>query len=153
MSHTKTVASYIDILVQNQCAITPIRESILDVLVTTKQPLNSKEILAKLEEKGVSAHRATVYRDIDFFVRQGVVNSYSFKDQSTLYYELVSDHHHHCVCENCGDIFSIVPKEIEKAIDVYIQKLSSKKEFEVTSHRLKFYGICKACSTHKKRKE
>lgn len=152
MSHVKKITTYLEKLEQLQCSITPIRESILEVLIASSQPICSKEILAQLKKKGVSAHRATVYRDIDFFLKQGIVNSYSFKEQSTLYYELVSDHHHHCVCEICGKIFSVVPTSIEKAIDLYTQELFDKKKFKVSSHRLKFYGRCKACFHQLERK-
>lgn len=126
--------------------ITPIREAILKTLCRAKQPLTARQILNSLSKQKVSAHRATVYRDIEFLTKNNLVNSYSFKDESVLRYEIVSDHHHHAVCESCGHVKNIVPEIVETAIDKYNDILLTQEGFHVTNHRLKFYGKCKQCN-------
>ena len=55
-------------------------------------------------------------------------------------YELAEDHHHHLICEACGDISEF--EECPLASEL-VSLVSS--EFEVRSHSVEVYGRCGAC--------
>jgi Fur family ferric uptake transcriptional regulator len=55
-------------------------------------------------------------------------------------YELAEYHHHHMICESCGDI-----SEFEECpLDPELLPPES-ADFEVRSHSLEVYGRCGAC--------
>lgn len=145
----KLFKQHLNQLKKTGSVITPIRQAILNILCQASQPLTVRHILSQLGLDKVKAHRATVYRDIEFLTHHGLVNCYALKDQSVLHYEIVSDHHHHIVCESCGHVENILPQNIEVAILDYQNTLKKQKNFAVTSHRLKFYGICSTCISKK----
>ncbi len=53
-------------------------------------------------------------------------------------FELAEDHHHHLVCESCGDVseFEECPLDLRLLRDV---------DFEISSHSLEIYGRCTDC--------
>ena len=55
-------------------------------------------------------------------------------------YELAEDHHHHLICEGCGDIteFERCPLDLRGLPDVV-------GGFEVRAHSLEVYGTCPDC--------
>lgn len=148
MSHTQLfIQKCIAQIKSHQETVTPIREAILLVLGQTDQPLTARQILINITQNGVPAHRATVYRDIDWCVRKGFINSYTFKDKPVLYYELATDHHHHLVCEGCGRVETVYPEEVEEGIKAFEANLANTLGFSISSHRLKFYGTCHTCQS------
>jgi len=125
--------------------ITPIRQKIISILCTEVKPISSREILNKMTEEGVSVHRATVYRDIDFCEKRGLINSYMFKDKPVVFYEIAGEHHHHVICDVCGEIQIIFPNKIEKSIKDFEKDFLKSNNFKINSHRIKFYGQCDKC--------
>ena len=80
----------------------------------------------------------TVYRTLDLLSKLGIVRRMDLGDGPR--YELAEDHHHHLICESCGDI-----SEFEECpLDSEGVSLSS-SEFEVHSHSVEVYGLCAAC--------
>jgi Fur family transcriptional regulator, ferric uptake regulator len=92
------------------------------------------EIRARCPDVGL----VTVYRTLDLLSELGIVRRLDFGDGAR--YELAEDHHHHMICESCGDIseFEECPLEPE------LLPLEN-SEFEVRSHSLEVYGRCAGC--------
>ena len=80
----------------------------------------------------------TVYRTLYLLNELGIVRRLDLGDGSR--YELAEDHHHHIICESCGDIsdFEECPLDPERL------PLKS-ADFEVRSHSLEVYGLCAVC--------
>ncbi len=78
----------------------------------------------------------TVYRTLDLLSEIGAVRRLELGDGPR--YELAEDHHHHLVCESCGDVreFEECPLELGRLGDV---------GFEVSSHSVEIYGRCAVC--------
>lgn len=151
MSHSvTTLNNHLKRLRKLEETITPIRRAILVVLNEASQPLTARQILEKICQQGVSAHRATVYRDIDLCLRAEIVNAYSFKNHAVLHYEIVTDHHHHLICEVCGLVKLVHPDEAEKGIELFEARVKNNLDFKIESHRLKFYGTCHNCDVKRK---
>lgn len=138
------ISTYLDTLRSKGGSITPIRKGILQVLKQASTPLTARQVHALLRQQGLTAHRATVYRDIELCAQLGLVESFTFKGKPVIYYEIVTDHHHHFMCEQCGYISQIRPEEIEAAIALF-QTRMQQQGFDIHSHRLKFYGLCATC--------
>lgn len=111
---------------------TPQREAVLRALVT-KRHQSLEEIRTRCPEVGM----VTVYRTLDLLGKLGIVRRLDFGDGSR--YELAEDHHHHAICESCGDIseFDECPFDVGG--------LSFRNGFEVHSHSVEVFGRCTAC--------
>ena len=112
---------------------TPQRVAILRALAE-EQHQSLEEVRVRCPEVGL----VTVYRALDLFGELGIVRRLDLGDGAR--YELAEDHHHHLVCESCGEIseFEECPLDPES--------LALKNfEFEVRAHSLEVYGRCAGC--------
>jgi Fur family transcriptional regulator, ferric uptake regulator len=112
---------------------TPQRMAILRALVE-EQHQSLEEIRARCPEVGL----VTVYRTLDLLGSLGIVRRLDLGDGAR--YELAENHHHHMICESCGDIseFEECPLDPERLP-------SESTDFEVRAHSLEVYGRCGAC--------
>ncbi len=110
---------------------TPQRLAVLEA-VGAEQHQRLEEIRARCPEVGL----VTVYRTLDLLSEVGAVRRLDLGDGPR--YELAEDHHHHLICESCGDI-----SEFERCpLDLGSLRVM---DFEVSSHTLEIYGRCGAC--------
>ncbi len=112
---------------------TPQRMAVLGALAE-EQHQSLEEIRGRCLEVGL----VTVYRTLSLLVELGIVRRLDLGDGAR--YELAEDHHHHMICESCGDIseFEECPLDPERLPP-------ENADFEVRSHSLEVYGRCGAC--------
>ncbi len=112
---------------------TPQRTAVLRALIAQRHQ-SLEEIRARCPEVGL----VTVYRTLDLLSELGIARRLSLGNRPR--YELAEDHHHHRICESCGDIseFEGCPLDLERL-------LFENPEFEVRSHAVEVYGRCAAC--------
>ena len=110
---------------------TPQRLAVLAAL-GAEQHQRLEEIRARCPEVGL----VTIYRTLDLLSGIGAVRRLDLGDGPR--YELAEDHHHHLVCESCGDVseFERCPLDLRSLRGM---------DFEVSSHTLEIYGRCAAC--------
>lgn len=112
---------------------TPQRLAVLEA-VAAEQHQSLEGIRARCPEVGM----VTVYRALDLLSDLGLVRRLDLGGGPR--YELADDHHHHLICEGCGDI-----TEFEQC-PVDLQDLPpGGRDFEVRAHSLEVYGTCSAC--------
>lgn len=112
---------------------TPQRFAVVEALLAA-QHQSLDEIRKRCPQIGL----VTVYRTLDLLDQLGLVRRLDLGDGPR--YELAEDHHHHLVCESCGEI-----SEFEEC-PLNIERLSLENfGFEVRSHSLEVYGRCVAC--------
>lgn len=117
--------------------ITPIRFKLLDILEHSSTPQRVKDLV-----KNVQSDIATVYRNLKSLIDLGLVVQV-FLDQKEAYFELAKkEHHHHAICENCGNMTDIKDL-IHNKLD---NEALKKSDFAIISrHSLEFFGLCKKC--------
>jgi Fur family ferric uptake transcriptional regulator len=86
--------------------------------------------------------RATVYRTVELFEKLGIVNRiwHGFKHQVELS-EIFTPHHHHAMCQNCGQTIDIASPELESTL----AKLTKSHHFLALSHSVELLGYCQKC--------
>ena len=86
--------------------------------------------------------RATVYRTVELFEKLGIVNRiwHGFKHQVELS-EIFTPHHHHALCQNCGQTIDIASPELEATL----AKLAKTQHFLAVSHSVELLGYCQKC--------
>lgn len=105
--------------------------------------LSAYDIEAALGGDGRRVARASVYRILDELVGLGLVTRIDV-GQATARYEPTrpgGDHHHHMVCDSCGDVFPFADDELERTID----RLAGRVTFDVAEHEIVLHGSCAAC--------
>ncbi|MFO7952195.1 MAG: Fur family transcriptional regulator [Bacillota bacterium] len=120
------------------------RLAILQYLAREKGHPDITEIYEGIKQEYPGIGIATVYRNIDLFLRLGIVRALTLKN-SQLRYELNNpeDYHHHLICKSCQQIvefgscsFQSIAGEIEKVT-----------RFQIDEHNLEVYGLCPKCLT------
>lgn len=115
------------------------RREILSILNST--PTSAQGIFEILKQKQIKTDLVTIYRTLDLFTKLGFVRKTQFGDKIARFEFVASEnHHHHLVCENCGDI-SDIPLD-EKSL---IKQVEQKSKFKVSRHSLEFFGVCQKC--------
>ena len=111
---------------------TPQRVAVLEAL-RADQHQSLEEIKGRCPDVGL----VTVYRTLGLLGELGLVRRLDLGDGPR--YELAEDHHHHMICESCGDISEFDECPIDPA------RLPGDDAFEVNSHSVEVYGRCGAC--------
>jgi Fur family ferric uptake transcriptional regulator len=86
--------------------------------------------------------RATVYRTVELYEKLGIVNRiwHGFKHQIELS-EIFTPHHHHALCQNCGQTIDIASPELEATLS----RLAKARHFLALSHSVELLGYCQKC--------
>jgi Fur family ferric uptake transcriptional regulator len=121
------------------------RNSVLEVMEITGQPITVEEIYLKLQEKGVSISLSTVYRVLEVLWNKDIVLKMSFADNNKSLYEINNKkHRHHVLCLKCRKILPVEGCPIGE----YVKAIEQKFQFIISGHNLEFYGVCSACQDH-----
>ncbi len=105
-------------------------------------------VYAYLKSQNASIGKATVYRQLENLVSDGVIKKYIIDANSPACFEYVDPESHidgevcfHCKCEKCGKLIHLHCDELEE-----IQKhLASVHHFTLDPVRTVFYGLCDQC--------
>jgi Fur family ferric uptake transcriptional regulator len=113
------------------------RGAILAVMEGARCHVTAEEVHRRLRGGARSIGLATVYRALNGFMRDGVVEPMHVGD-GKVRYGLTARHHDHLVCLSCGRWEPLakchvrVPKRVPSG-------------FTVTGHQLELYGHCARC--------
>jgi len=113
--------------------VTPQRVAVLEALAA-EQHQSMDEIRGRCPRVGM----VTVYRTLDLLSEIGLVRRLDLGDGPR--YELAEDHHHHMICESCGDVSEFEECPLDPA-----RLLPESPGFQVRSHSVEVYGRCAAC--------
>lgn len=83
---------------------------------------------------------ATVYRNLDRLVNEGVVNKFTVQDEPD-HYDPAQEEHYHVHCKCCKRIYDIETKIYCQLSDI----IREQTEIEMESIQLLAEGICKKC--------
>lgn len=138
--------NYKEIFRKNNIKITKQREWVFHMLMHASVPLTAEEIFVKQMEEEGKISLSTIYRILDVFVSKGLVQKSNISDNKAVYEVIGIGHKHHLICSSCGKIIALDHCPIEE----YEKTLVESTGFEITSHKLAFFGCCPACKNHEK---
>ena len=122
--------------------ITAAREAILEILSKGHKPLSASEVHESLLKQRTKSDRVTVYRELDFLEKQGVIQAVQFQDRNRRY-ELASlEHHHHLICQECKSVEDV---SIKEDLEIQERAIEKQKNFKIMRHSLEFFGLCANC--------
>jgi Fur family transcriptional regulator, ferric uptake regulator len=123
------------------------RRALLELLAHQECALTAHEIEDTLKAgaaAGRRVSRASIYRILDELQRVGLVQRVE-TGQAMIRYERAGehDHHHHLVCNDCGNVTPFTDAELERAI----HRISERVPLDVSEHEVILHGSCVHCSS------
>lgn len=115
------------------------RIEMFNILRSLNKPMSVTDIITACP----SIDKVSVYRTIDLFVRLRIVSTIPHGWKRL--YELAapfSPHHHHLICEKCGNLTEIHSERLE----LMIASLTNEHGFSASGHHFEITGVCRECS-------
>lgn len=124
------------------------RRAVLDVLADVRQPISVAEIHARV--RGSNVDLGSVYRTIALLCRLDIMQlaDASRGVQRFELSERFTGHHHHLVCQRCGDVQDLDGCVLKKPVLARLERrVRQATRFRVIGHDLRLYGLCGTCAT------
>ena len=124
----------------SQPEITKRQTQLLDELKKCDDELSGQELHRQLLRSQNAMGLATVYRNLQVLIKQGLVRSRHLPTGEVLYTPVERDIHH-LTCVDCGETTRLKGCPVET---MKVPKQTSEK-FELLFHTLEFFGLCQNC--------
>ena len=139
--HKKRFEIIIEKLRDNGHRITPQRLAIVKILAKSEDHPSVENIHGQIKKDFPTMSLATVYKNILLIKSLGEVLELGFPNGSNRYDGNRPYSHPHLICTKCRRIMDSDLESLEEVT----QELTSETGFQITSHRLDFFGICPDC--------
>ena len=127
--------------------ITRQSEAVLEYLISLGSNYATVARISKhFKECRTHIGRATIYRQLNKFVRNGIVRKFTFDDVAGVCYQFVPEteresEQQHLKCESCGEVTELCCNSL-----VALSKhISENHNFKINDSKTIFYGKCKTC--------
>ena len=119
------------------------RRAVIEVLARHGCLMTANDILAELEGGERRIGFATVYRALETLSELGLVRRVDAGTGSAAYEPVdpSGEHHHHVVCDSCGDVAPFADEALERTIEQLGHRLGR----EIEGHEVVLRGSCAAC--------
>lgn len=121
------------------------RRAVVGALSEATAPLSVTELQRAV---GPDVPLSSLYRIIADLVDARVLVKLEFSEGFARF-ELDEDlaaHHHHLVCRSCGSVVDLELEELERAVHTTAGVIRRRSGFEVSAHRIDFFGTCLTCA-------
>lgn len=123
------------------------RDRLLELLKGTDTHPTADWLYQRLKSEFPRLSCGTVYRNLGVLREQDLVAKLPFGSTYDRY-DARTAPHYHLICKKCGTV-----KDVEMPLYDIINRQARKiSEFDITSHRIDFYGVCNNCKRKKKEK-
>lgn len=110
--------------------------------------ITAADVCNHLSGQGIQIGQSTVYRHLEAFVDEGIINKYIIDVNSPACFEYVDEESHadaeicfHCKCEKCGKLIHLHCDELTG----FTEHLNDEHHFDLDPKRTVFYGFCEEC--------
>jgi len=121
---------------------TKYRVNIISLLEKASTLLSAQDIHELLIKNKIKVNLSTVYRTLDKLTENDIINKVELEQEKQSLYEYNREEHHHfIICKNCNKIETIYNCPLHD----YEQQVMKESGFQITGHKIEFYGYCKEC--------
>ncbi|MBF8970764.1 MULTISPECIES: Fur family transcriptional regulator [unclassified Streptococcus] len=121
--------------------VTEARRLMLEYLMNSHEHPSAEKIYQDLMEVYPQISLATVYNNLNLFLKEGLVTEIKIKNDQTRYYDFMGHEHINIVCENCGKIADF---EGDGPPDISVT-VREQTGYELRKQELLVYGLCPDC--------
>jgi Fur family peroxide stress response transcriptional regulator len=139
--HHTRLDNMLDTLKERDFRITPQRIAVLRVLALSDGHPSVEEIYEEVKKDFPTTSLATVYKTVTLLKELNEVLELGFPEGSNRYDGSKPYPHPHLICTKCK---KIIDPDLE-SLGGLTTELTKETGFEITSHRLDFFGICPDC--------
>ncbi len=139
MPHCHT---FIETLHRRGYRVTPQREMIIETIVYSGQHMTAEEVHAVVQTRTQAINIATVYRTLDFLVKEGLSSRVDLGSGKTVYATTAHGPHIHLVCRQC----STVIEADYNLIAPLQQQIQQQYGFHADLHHISLAGLCAICA-------
>lgn len=112
-------------------------EQILEIVNHSKEHLSAEQIFLRLKEINKGAALATVYNNLSYLCREGLIRKISVEGYPDRYDNV--RRHDHLVCRRCGKLSDIDLEDLTETIQKQLA-------VSMLSYDLKIHYLCEECS-------
>ena len=119
------------------------RTAVVVMLGRQSCAVSARDIDDALRDTGRTIGRASVYRTLETLAELKLVQRLDLGSGEKRYepHRPGGEHHHHLVCDRCGQVQPFEDPELERALE----KLSSRVDSTVDEHDVVLHGACGEC--------
>ncbi len=117
---------------------------ILEIINRSNNHLTAEQIYQLLKEQNPSVVRATVYNNLSYLYKQGLIRKISVEGYSDRYDKILR--HDHLVCRRCGKLSDVLLEDLT-------ERLQSQIGISMLSYDLKINYICDECLQKEKEED
>ncbi len=131
-----------DVCTQRSARLTPLRRRVLELIFSVDQPVSAYNLLDQLVEDGHKPAPPTIYRALDFLLRQGFIHRLA--TQNTY---VACDHIGHAhmglflVCQRCKKAVELIGEEVVAQLG----NLAEQHGFSLDSANIEIDCLCQSC--------
>jgi Fur family transcriptional regulator, ferric uptake regulator len=119
------------------------RSAVVETLDDLGCSVTAKEIADRLRDQGQDIGVASIYRTLELLDKLRLTRRVDAAEGVARYEPLnpSGEHHHHIVCDSCGQVTAFEDPELERAID----RLAGRVDYAIDGHDVTLRGECPAC--------
>ncbi|MFC1984311.1 Fur family transcriptional regulator [Chloroflexota bacterium] len=121
--------------------LTPQRMMVLSAIENSDDHISAEEIYAQIVTKYPQVNISTVYRTLELLKQLGLVTETDLGGGRVRYHSAEKGHHHHLVCEKCGEIIDVDESTLTRLQDVLLHRYN----FSARLSHLAIFGLCESC--------
>jgi len=121
--------------------ITPQRLAVLEILAKSTNHPSAGTIFDQVKSDFPTTSLATIYKTLTLLKEFQEVLELGFAEAGSRYDGNKPFPHPHVICTNCGEIADPEFTRMEKLAT----EMAKRSGFQITHHRLDFFGLCPAC--------
>ncbi len=120
------------------------RGAVIELLSHHSCALSAHEIADGLRRDGTKVGLASVYRALDLLEAHGLLQRIDLPEGGSRFEPAVpgGEHHHHAVCDLCGELTPFEDARLEAVID----EVSARMPHRITTHDVVLRGVCRRCA-------
>ena len=121
--------------------LTPQRLMVVKAVEEADSHISVEEIYLQIRARYPHMNISTVYRTLELLSELGLVTETDMGDGRVRYHSIGKGHHHHLVCQKCGEIIDVEESMLSPLRDEIRQRYG----FKVDMKHLAFFGLCAKC--------
>jgi Fur family ferric uptake transcriptional regulator len=119
------------------------RSAVVQTLADLGCSVTAKEIADRLHDRGQDIGVASIYRTLELLDKLRLTRRVDAAEGVARYEPIGprGEHHHHIVCDTCGQVSTIEDSDLERAIE----RLASRVDYAIDAHDVTLRGKCPSC--------
>ena len=119
------------------------RSAVVETLDDLGCSVTAKEIADHLHDRGQDVGVASIYRTLELLDRLRLTRRVDAAEGVARYEPLdpSGEHHHHLVCDNCGEVAAFADPQLERVIE----RLADRVDYAIEGHDVTLRGECPSC--------